>query len=198
MDILTVIRARRSIRKFRTRKPSKAKILRVLEAARLAPSGANRQPLLAVVVDDHKVKADIGKMCEKADEIWWRMRSSRFRGWAQEVGISLRKDFVTSAPYLLCIFGDCKSPYWLESVWIAIGYITLVATEQGPGCLTYTPGTMRFLNSLLGVPVRFNPVAIIPLGFPAEMPSDRGRGRKRLEEIAFQNRYGTPIARALS
>ena len=165
----------------------------VLEAARLAPSGANRQQLVAIAVDDRELKVEIRKRCEEADRKWWRLAPLWFRQWAKEVGISLEKGFLTSAPYLLCIFGDSRAPYWLESVWLAVGYITLAATEQGLGCLTYTPGKMHFLNPLLRVPGRFKPVAIVPLGFPTAIRSNRGMCRKPLEQIAYLNRYGAAV-----
>lgn len=190
MDVLNLIRKRRSVRKFKTRRIPEEKLLAILEAGRFAPSGADRQPLLMIVVDDRGLKSRIREKSEEADREWRQQAPHWFKVWAKGAGISPEKDFLTSAPLLLCIFGDCTAPYWLESVWIAIGYITLTATEQGLGCLTYTPGEMEFLNPLLGAPGHFKPVAIMPIGFPAESPSYPRRRRRTLREFVHVNRYG--------
>ena len=169
------------------------KLMRVIEAARLSPSGANRQPLVVVVVDDLCLKASIRNNCEQADKAWWKKAPAWFRRWAKDEGISLDKEFLTSAPYLVCVFGDSGAPYWLGSVWISIGYMTLAATEEKLGCLTYTPGDPRFLNSLLRVPARLRPVAILPVGYAAEPPRDVRVRRKPLSDLAFLNRYGCAL-----
>jgi nitroreductase len=193
MRVFTAIKTRRSVRVFKKRKPSMKKLMKVIEAARLSPSGANRQPLVAVVVDDPCLKASIRSHCEQADKAWWKKAPAWFRRWARDEGISLNKGFLTSAPYVVCVFGDSGAPYWLESVWICIGYMTLAATEENMGCLTYTPGDLRFLNPLLRVPARLRPVAILPVGYAAEPPRDIRVRRKPLGDLAFLNRYGCPL-----
>ncbi|MFQ5835816.1 MAG: nitroreductase family protein [bacterium] len=47
MDLYQVIKTRRSIRSYRPDPIPEEKLNRVLEATRLAPSGNNRQPLIA-------------------------------------------------------------------------------------------------------------------------------------------------------
>ena len=51
--------------------------------------------------------------------------------WFKEKNISWKKDFLTDAPILLLVFGKSNEPYWIESVWIAIGYILLAIEEKG-------------------------------------------------------------------
>lgn len=169
-------------------------MIKILDAARLAPSGANRQPLVIVVVSDQKLKAEIRARCEVTDAEWRRRAPRWFKRWAEEEGLRSEKTFLTGAPYLLCVFGDSRFPYWLESVWIAVGYITLAATEQGLGSLTYTPSEPDFMNRLLAVPARLRPVAIVPVGFPSGEGQNRRSGRKSLRAMAFANRYGVQFA----
>jgi len=52
MDALEAIKTRRSIRKYRPEPNPDEKLQIVLEAARLAPSAANRQPWRFVIVQD--------------------------------------------------------------------------------------------------------------------------------------------------
>src|SRR5512135_1820381 len=51
-DFLTLARSRRSVRRFSEKGVSRADILRVLEAARWAPSNHNRQPWKFIVWQD--------------------------------------------------------------------------------------------------------------------------------------------------
>lgn len=52
MEILELIRKRRSIRKYKRAMPEEKKIKKVLEAARWAPSGLNNQPWRFLVIKD--------------------------------------------------------------------------------------------------------------------------------------------------
>ncbi|MEM2677342.1 MAG: nitroreductase family protein, partial [Thermofilaceae archaeon] len=61
MDFYEVVRGRRSIRAYKPDPVEDEKLLRVLEAARLAPSAANRQPWHFIVVRDPEVKEKLGK-----------------------------------------------------------------------------------------------------------------------------------------
>lgn len=56
MDFYEVIKNRRSIRAYKTDPVEDDKLIRILNAARVAPSAANRQPLSFIVVKDDKTK----------------------------------------------------------------------------------------------------------------------------------------------
>jgi nitroreductase len=55
-DILSIIRARRSIRNFSGKKLTSADISRILEAGRWAPSGLNNQPWRFLVIEDKELR----------------------------------------------------------------------------------------------------------------------------------------------
>jgi nitroreductase len=57
MDVTTAIRTRRSIRKYKRKEIPDNTLKEILEAARLAPSAANRQAWELIVVRDPKLKA---------------------------------------------------------------------------------------------------------------------------------------------
>ena len=64
MNFLELVKSRQSDRKFdKTRTVEKEKLVRILEAARLAPSACNAQPWKFVVVTDPDKTAAIGKAC---------------------------------------------------------------------------------------------------------------------------------------
>jgi len=66
-QVLQAIQDRQSSRKFSNTPVSRASVRRILDAARLAPSGANQQPWRFVVIDDLDVKRDL-RACSEAAE----------------------------------------------------------------------------------------------------------------------------------
>jgi nitroreductase len=129
MDVSDAIVARRSVRNFARTPVPPDKLWKILDVGRRAPSGANRQPWLFIVVDDADIKGRIRRACESADREWWKVAPDWFLRWARSVGLSRRKSFLEQAPLLLCVFYDTTKPYSLESTWISIGYMALEATE---------------------------------------------------------------------
>src|SRR5512137_173823 len=64
MQVMEAIRERRSVRRYRPKELSVDDLEMLLEAARLAPSGANRQPWEMVAVTDPKRIRDLVPVCK--------------------------------------------------------------------------------------------------------------------------------------
>lgn len=189
-DLYAIMRDRRSIRKYKPDPVPEAVLATILLAGGWAPSGANRQPWLYVVVDDPAVKREIRRLSEEADASWNAAQPAAFRSWLRQQDIAEHaKPFLEAAPLLLCVFGKTSEPYWLESTWISVSYLLLATAEQGLGTLTYTPGYPGFLNTLLNVPEAFSPQAILPLGYPDEVPEAKARPRRDLETYVHRNHF---------
>lgn len=188
--VMNLMRNRRSIRVYRTEPVPGEKVAKILEAGRLAPSGANRQPWVYIVVDDEALKGEIRKRSEEADSLFHKEAPDWLKNWLKEEGITTTKQFLTDAPFLVVVAGNTKAPYWLESTWISIAYMILLAEKEGVGTLTYTPGNTEPLNKLLNLPKDYEVVAILPIGFPAETLPPEKRPRRPLAQIAFHNRHG--------
>ncbi|MGQ9460880.1 MAG: nitroreductase family protein [Candidatus Bathyarchaeaceae archaeon] len=192
-ELLDLMKSRRSIRKYRKEPVPLEKIHRIMEAGRHAPSGANMQPWIYILVTDNKLKEKIRKEAEKIEKNFHNKAPNKLKKWLKEQKITSEKSFLTEAPALIVVSGFTEVPYWLESTWISIAYILLYAESQSLGTLTYTPSDTSFLNKLLNVPEVYRPVAILPIGYPAEKPSPETRPRKSLEEIAYENKYGIKL-----
>jgi nitroreductase len=183
MELDEALARRRSIRKYMRTPISQDAVLRVLNAAYAAPSGANTSPWRYIVVAGADLKRAIREASEKVDSTWDAGMPQWFQSWLLSQGITSDKGFLEDAPYLLVVFSDQTMPYSVESTWISIGYALLAATQEGLGTLTYTPGEPCFLRSLLGLPERFVPQAILPLGVPSEAPDPGLRPKKRLDRL---------------
>ena len=156
---------RRSTRDFLNKEVPEEKLNLILKAGRLSPSGADQKPYVYIVVDDMALKKKIKQYCEDADKKFYNTSEEWFKKWMVKKNISLKKDFLVDAPYLIVVAGETDKPYWLESTWMSISYMILAAETEGLGTLTYTPSETDFLNDLLELPKKFTPVVIIPVGY---------------------------------
>jgi nitroreductase len=139
------------------------KILKMLEAARIAPSAGHRQPWHFIVVED---KATIKKLAKSE--------------WAAE------------APLMIVGLADqAASPsWWANDLGIALEHIVLAATDLGLGtCWMGQTGRQELVKGLLDVPDGFNVVAVIPIGVPDEAPAPKER--KSLDAIVSWEKYGS-------
>lgn len=181
MELDEALARRRSIRKYGTDPIPGESVTRIINAAHMAPSGANASPWLYVVVSDSAVKTSIRAASEEVDGAGNADMPAWFQSWLSGQSITREKAFLEDAPCLLVVFSDSTMPYAVESTWISIGYALLAAAQEGLGSLTYTPGDPRFLSSVLNVPRHFVPQAILPIGYPAETPDPALRPKKRYD-----------------
>ncbi len=163
MKFEEVLERRRSIRKYKDAPISKEKILKILEAARIAPSAGHRQPWHFVVVEN---KETIRKLAK--------------REWAAE------------APVMIVGLADqaASQNWWGNDLGIALEHIVLAATNLGLGtCWMGQTGRHELVKSLLDIPDNFTVIAVIPLGVPDETPAPKER--KSLDTIVSWEKYGT-------
>lgn len=177
---------RRSIRHFSDKKFPRKTIELVLNAGLLAPSGADKKPYVYIIIDDPVLKEKIKDRCEEIDKRLFANSEGWFKKWMLEKQISLEKNFLVDAPYLVVVAGETNKPYWLESTWLSIAYIVLAAENEKLATLTYTPGEMDFLHDLIEIPFNFEPVVIIPIGYPSKRASKINKNNKKK---IFFNRY---------
>ena len=156
---------RRSTRDFLKKEFPEEKLNLILKAGRLAPSGADQKPYVCIVIDNMDLKKEIKKNCEDADKRYYDISEEWLKKWMEKKNISLVKDFLVDAPYLIVVAGEAGKPYWLESTWMSISYMILAAKNEGLDTLTYTPAETDFIKNLLDLPKKFVPVAIIPIGY---------------------------------
>ena len=92
---------RRSTRNFLNKEVPEEKLNLILKAGRLAPSGADQKPYAYIVVDDIALKKKIKKYCEDVDKRFYNTSEEWFKKWMVKNNISLKKDFLVDAPYLI-------------------------------------------------------------------------------------------------
>ena len=163
MELKAVIEKRKSIRDYKDTSVPEDKLLRILEAARLAPSGGNRQPWKFIVVREVKRRQEL---CRAA-------------GGQNHVGNApVVIAAVATAPEGLM---GCGVPGYAVSLAIAVDHMTLAATEEGLGTCWIGAFSQEEARDILKVPESCQIVCLLTLGFPNE--TGRLKVRKPIEEI---------------
>ena len=189
MELLELMKNRRTIRDYLPDLVDEASLDRILQAATLPPSGAGMLPYMTIVVKDKERKQNIRQGAQKVETEYHANLTGHLKQKFDAMGVSPEKSFLTDAPALLIIAGDTEKPYWNESTWIAISYMILAIENEGLGSVTYTPPKVNFLNELLNIPDTFVPQVILPIGYPVEkiVPKKaRPEGRVFFEECSSE------------
>ena len=173
MEFQELIRKRYSCRAYRP-DPVPADDLRaVLEAARLAPTASNRQPFGVVVIST----------AGRQDAL----RRVYHREWFGQ------------APLVLAVCADTRACWrrrfdgWPSAevdAAIVADHLVLAAADRGLGTCwvcNFDPAAAR---ELLALPDHVTPVALTPLGWPADAPGPKER--RPLAELVFRERWGAP------
>ncbi|ACI19488.1 nitroreductase family protein [Dictyoglomus thermophilum] len=164
MNVFEAISKRRSIRKYQDRDVEEDKLLRILEAARLAPSARNRQEWRFIVVKDKKVKEELVR--EASPHQPFMLQAPIII-----VAYVLEKDYIMR----------CGVPAHYIDVAIALTHIHLQAVEEGLGTCWIGSFYQDKVKKVLNLPEEAEVIQLMTLGYPAEDPSPRPR--LSLEEI---------------
>jgi nitroreductase len=193
-DLFSVVGRQRACREFRADPVDDDLVERCLEAATFAPSAENRQPWAFVVVRDPEARALIGELTRRA----WRGGGRQHSEPRLTSGLLADVDRgaeggVAAAPVLVVACGDTRLGLAVTlpaSIFPAIQNLLLAATALGLGsALTTLPVAFGDeLRTALTLPSPVQPLAVVPLGWPA-----RALGpprRQPVSEKAHRERYG--------
>jgi nitroreductase len=169
MDVLEAIAKRKSIRAYKATPVAEDKLAKVLEAARLAPSGANRQEMKFVVVKDEKTRAKLSEATGGQKHV------------AQAPVVIAA---VSTDPEKMMI---CDVPGYPVDVAIAVDHMTLAAWDIGLGTCWIGAFNQDMVRKILGIPENRKVVQLLTLGVPAE--EGRPKDRKPLEKIVCYEKY---------
>ena len=161
-----IVLQRRSIRRYQDQDVPEEVITGILDATRQAPSSMNGQPWCFVVVRNAETKRRISEL------------KNRFCPADKK---SFSADFLSQAPVIVVVGVDRDRSFGreLENGVLATAWLLLAAQEQGLGSVylsAYQPhdrGLELELAKLLRLPEGVQPVTLLPLGFPAETPSNK-------------------------
>jgi len=164
MEFSELIVSRYSVRAYKPDPIEDEKLLKVLEAARLAPTAANRQPFQIIVIHT--------------------------KGRETELQQIYRREWFVQAPLILCACG-APSQGWVRSddhrrymdvdVAIVMDHLILEAANQGLGTCWIAAFNPRIARQVLELPEDVEPLIFTPLGYPADKAGKKDR--KSLQEL---------------
>jgi nitroreductase len=163
MDFQDLIRRRYSVRAYSQEPVAEEAIERILEAGRLAPTAANRQPFRIVVL----------RSADHAEGL----RRVYARGWFRD------------APYILCVCGvsaeawvrrDGRSHLDIDAA-IVMDHMILAATNEGLGTCWIANFDVAAAREVFEVRPDEVPLLLTTLGHAADAPGPKER--RPLEDL---------------
>jgi nitroreductase len=169
MDVMETIAARFSVRAYRPDPVDDATLGRVLEAGRLAPTAANRQPVRVLVVHTQSREDELARVYSPK---WF-----------------------TQAPLVLAVVAlpgeawkrmDGKH-YADVDATIIMDHMILAAASLGLGTCWIAAFDPAAARDVLGLPDEAEPIAFTPLGYPAQEAG--AKKRRPLETLVQYERW---------
>jgi nitroreductase len=163
MEFSELVRTRYSVRAYKPDPVQDDQLQQILDAARLAPTAANRQPFRILVIHTE--------------------------GRQEELRRIYRRSWFVEAPIILCACG-VPAENWVRmdgknyndvDVTIAMDHLILAAANLGLGTCWVAAFDPDAAREVLNLPAGVEPVAFTPLGYPADSPSEKKR--KPLDEL---------------
>jgi nitroreductase len=169
MEYTELIKKRYSVRGYKPDPIEDEKLQTVLEAARIAPTAANRQPFHIIIIHTEDRKEELRRIYDR--------------------------DWFVQAPLVVVVCGEQtkawvrhdKANYGVVDAAIVMDHLILEATNQGLGTCWIGAFDAQAAREILGLPEGIDPVVMTPIGYPDASP--RGKDRKPLEELVRYERW---------
>ena len=169
MKFQELVNKRYSVRSYRPDAVEDSKLQQVLEAARLAPTAANRQPFRLIVIHTAGKEAELRRVYDKT--------------WFVE------------APIVICACG-VSDETWVRAggrsyldvdVAIAMDHLIMAAADLGLGTCWIGAFDAAAAREVLGIPESVEPIVFTPLGYPGDQL--RPKTRRPLEDLVRYERW---------
>jgi nitroreductase len=171
MDFSELIRQRYSVRAYKPTAVPDEILAQVLEAGRLAPTAANKQPFRVIVIHTKGREAELRRI--------------------------YHRDWFTQAPLILCVC-TVRAEAWKRAMYdgkshadvdatIVMDHMVLAAADLGLGTCWIAAFDPAAAREVLELPSEVEPVLFTPLGFPNDQP--KPKERRPLEELVRYERW---------
>ena len=197
MDFEKVVLKRRMVRNFQPKPVPKQVIDKILELALHAPSAGFSQGWAYVVVQDEKLRKQIGDLQGETD-FYATRRFHRFVSEAPLLIVACTSEKIYHDRYResdkLKEDGteiEWPTPYWHFDIGSSCMLIFLAAVDEGYASAFTGVFRVQEMKKLLGIPEHFHPVGVISIGLPAKdvkSPSLK-RGRRSLEQVVHYEHW---------
>jgi nitroreductase len=156
MSVYDLILSRRTIRQFKPEPVPRSILKKIVDAARLAPSAANRQPLEFLVVDDKEI----------VDRIFPCLK---WAGYIVPEG-NPRPGREPTSYIITLINSNVRKSGFEWDAGAAIENMILSALEKGIGSCWLASVEREKVRDIIGLPEDYTIDSILALGYPDESP----------------------------
>jgi nitroreductase len=157
------------------------KLLKCIEAARIAPSASNSQPWKFIIVDDPELKDKVARATYNPIIL--------FNKFTQQAPVIVV--IVLEKPKLITQIGVAvKKKEWpLIDIGIAAEHFCLQAEEEGLGTCMIGWFSEKKVKRLLNIPFRKTVALLISVGYAADDYPLRTKVRKDIQHMSVFNHY---------
>ena len=166
--VFEAVRTVLSVREYQDTELPGDVVFRIVEAARLTASGANRQPWHFVVVRDRADLVELGSLVRTGP-------------------------YIAGAALAVVVAYEKGSRIGISDASRAIQSMILTAWGDGVGSNWAGFGSLEGVRRKVGLPDSYEVLAVIPFGYPKRAIGKGIKNRKPLAEVASEGRFGTPL-----
>ena len=179
-ELLQLIGQRQSVRGYVNTPVEKEKLMRCIEAARLAPSACNAQPWKFIIIDEPVLKNTIADLTSS------KLLSMNHFTKQAPVHIAVVREKANFTSNMGQVIKDKEYP--LIDIGIAVAQFCLQATVEGLGTCILGWFQEKKVKQLLHIPTNKRLELIITVGYPAT-DEIRQKVRKDVDQILSFNGY---------
>jgi len=166
MEFINTVKGRRSIRKYQDRDIPDSVVEDLLDLALYAPSSMNGQPWHFIVIREDQTKKELVQIKNR---------------YCPSEKVMYQADFIRNAAVIIVVCVDRQRSYdrGVENAVLATANIMLGAYSMGLGSVYMSayrandPKISEEIRKTLNIPPDMDPITIIPLGYPDEIPEPK-------------------------
>jgi len=170
MEIFELIEARYSVRAYTSQPVEDEKLHKILRAAQMAPTAANRQPFQLIVIHTAGREQELGRIYHRA--------------WFVQAPLIIAACVISSQAW---VRESDRFNARLVDIAIVMDHLILAATDLGLGTCWIAAFNVAAAREVLGLPPEVEPVIFTPLGYPADQPGPKAR--KPLAELVRYEKW---------
>jgi len=179
MDVYEAIEKRRTVRIF-SKGATEEQLRRIMLAGSKAPSAGNRQPWEFVIIDDPKIIDQLAEIKYQLNRTF-TPGSDQTQKDVEDRALNQKRWFKNASVVAVCTRLDQSA-----NGWLAVENMSLAAVAEGLGSniISYWDEAKKRVETLIGLPERYELTCVLKFGVPGE----EGSSRERRPEFSWLHR----------
>lgn len=167
--VFEAVRTVLAVREFQDKPIPEEVLRRIVESGHLSASSINLQPWHFVLVTNREALRELGRLVKTGP-------------------------YIAGAAAAIVVGYEKNSEYGVSDASRAIQSMILTAWGDGVGSNWTGFGGLEGARKEVGMPDRYDVLAIVPFGYPKRALGKGTKKRKPMAEVVSTERFGTPLA----